>query len=185
MFASSSVDETRVVATATSFHKTSVPSVKFVPVATSVKPALPTTALFGLIEASVAGCGAGDAMENGSVFDTNPPGFVTPTFAVPKLATRDAGIVASTSVAETKVEVTPLPFHVTWLPLTKLLPVATSVKPALPATTPLGLIEVSVGDETAGGATINGSLLDVELSGFTTPTITVAGEASRFSETVR
>src|SRR5450631_2648575 len=129
MFAYSSVDETRVVATATSFHKTSVPSVKFVPVATSVKPALPTTALFGLIEASVAGCcGAGDVMENGSVFDTNPPGFVTPTFAVPELATRDADILASTSVAETKVEATALPFHVTWLPLTKLLPVATSVK---------------------------------------------------------
>src|SRR5664279_2742520 len=184
MLASTSVDETSFVATATPFHKTTLPSTKLVPLAISVMPALPATTLFGLMEASVAGWGASDVMERGNVLDNTPPGFVTPMFAVPALATRDAGIFASTSVAETKVEVTTVPFHVTWLPLTKLLPEATSVKPALPATTLLGLIDVNVGARATGEATTNDSLFDEELSGFTAPTAAVAGEARRLSETV-
>jgi len=80
--------------------------------------------------------------------DSPPPGagLKTVTFAVPAVATSLAGIVAVSTVLETKVVVRGLPFQRTTELVTKFVPVMVRVNPPLPATVVDGLIVVIVGD---------------------------------------
>jgi hypothetical protein len=84
---------------------------------------------------------------NVCAFDVPPPGagFTTVTDAVPPVATSAAGTIAVSCVDETNVVVSPDPFQLTTELETKLVPVTVNVKPALPAVTQFGLIEVVVG----------------------------------------
>jgi hypothetical protein len=87
------------------------------------------------------------AIVNVCPFDVPPPGlgFTTVIDAVPAVATSEAGTAAVSRVDETNVVVRAEPFHFTVAPETKLLPFTVKVKPALPAVTHVGLIEVVAG----------------------------------------
>jgi len=58
---------------------------------------------------------------------------VTPTEAVPVVATSCAGTAAVSCTEETKVVTSGLPFQVTLLPEVKLMPFTVSVRPGVPA----------------------------------------------------
>jgi hypothetical protein len=85
------------------------------------------------------------AIVNVCAFDVLPHGVTTLIEAVPALAIREAGTVAVSCVAETKVVVNAVPFHFTVEPETKLLPFTVSVNPGPPAVVQFGLSELIVG----------------------------------------
>ncbi len=135
---------TKVVVRAAPFHWTVAPFTKPLPVSVSVKPAPPTIALDG---DSVASVGAGLLIVKVCAAEVPPPGagVTTVTDAVPVAATSAAGIAAVSLMALTNVVVRAAPFHCTVLPATKLLPLAVSVKAALPAVAVAGDTDVSTG----------------------------------------
>ena len=85
------------------------------------------------------------AIVNVFKFDVPPHGVTTVTEAVPAVAMSAAGTVAVSCVEETNVVVREVPPQRTVEVETKFVPVTVNVKPALPAVTQLGLIEVVVG----------------------------------------
>jgi hypothetical protein len=82
---------------------------------------------------------------NVCAFDVPPHGVTTVTEAVPALATRAAGTVAVSCVAETSVVVSGLPFQFTVEPETKLVPFTVNVNCGPPAVAQVGLSELTVG----------------------------------------
>src|SRR6266404_1726106 len=135
---------TKVVVRLAPFQRTTDELLKFVPVAVSVNAPLPATALVGEIELSV---GAGLLIVNVEAPEVPPPGvgLKTVTVAVPVAAMSFASIWARSWVLLTKVVVRLVPFQRTTDVTAKFVPVVVSVKAAPPATTLVGLIEVSVG----------------------------------------
>src|SRR5439155_13134505 len=135
---------TKVVVRAAPFHWTVAPFTKPLPVSVSVKPAPPTMALDG---DSVVSVGAGLLIVKVCAAEVPPPGagVTTVTDAVPVAATSAAGSAVVSLVALTKVVVRAAPFHCTVLPATKLLPLAVSVKAALPTVAVAGDSDVSTG----------------------------------------
>ena len=159
MAASNRVLETKVVGRSLPFQRTTELLTKFVPVMVRVKPPLPATAEDGLM-AVIVGTGLLAWMVKVAVLDVPPPGagLKTVTFAVPAVATSLAGIVAVSTVLETKVVVRGLPFQRTTELVTKFVPVMMRVNPPLPATVVDGLIVVIVGD---GFVMVKVAVLDV------------------------
>jgi len=145
MVAVSTVLETNPVVRSLPFQRTTELVTKFVPVMVSVNPPLPATAVDGLIVVIV---GNRLVMVKVAVLDVPPPGagLKAVTFAVPAVATSLAGMVAVSTVLETKVVGRSLPFQRTTAPLTKFVPVMVRVNPPLPATAVDGLIVVIVGN---------------------------------------
>ena len=96
----SCVDETNVVVSAVPFQFTVEVETKFVPVTVNVNCGPPAVAQVGLIAVVV---GTGLLMVNITALDVPPPGagFTTVTAAVPAVATRAAGTMAVSCVAET------------------------------------------------------------------------------------
>src|SRR5207249_3071331 len=110
----------------------------------SVNPAPPAVALEG---DSVVSVGPPALTGRLSAADVPPPGaaVVTVTLAMAATARSVAGIAAVSWVALTNVVVRVAPFHLTVLPLTKLLPVTVSVKAAPPVVALAGDSVVNVG----------------------------------------
>jgi hypothetical protein len=135
---------TTVVTSAAPFQLIVEPVTKLVPVAVSVKPAPPATANVGPSDPSV---GTGLLIEKLTAAEVPPPGvgMNTVTEALPTAAMSPAGTVAVRLVALTSVVASAAPFQSTTAPVTKLVPVTVSVKPALPSIAEVGKIDVSVG----------------------------------------
>ena len=95
----------------------------------------------------------------------------TVTFAVPAVAMSLAGMVAVSTVLETKVVVRSLPFQRTTAPLTKFVPVMVRVKLSLPATAVAGLMLLIVGN---GFVMVKVAVLDVPPPGAGLKTVTLA-----------
>lgn len=133
---------------------------------------LPTAALLGEIELSV---GTGLLMVNVLAADVPPPGvgLNTVTEAVPTVAMSAAVICAWSWVLLTNVVVRFVPFQRTTDVMAKFVPVAVSVKAALPAAALVGEIELRVG---AGfvAVTVNVAALDVPPPGVGLNTVTEA-----------
>ena len=131
--------------------------VKFVPVAVSVKAALPADLLVGLILLNV---GDGLLTAKLTALDVPPPGvgFKTVIAKVPPAAISAAVICAVNWVLLTKVVVRLLPLKRTTELLLKLVPVAVSVNAAVPAVLVVGLMLLSVGD---GLVTVKFTALEV------------------------
>ena len=145
-----------------SFHCTSEPLTKLLPVTVSVKAAPPATALVGESVLNDGGGAGACVMSKGRALDTTL-WFRTVTEAVPGAAMSLAGTCAVSWVALTKAVVRAAPFHCTTEPLTKLIPVTVSVKAAPPATALLG--ESVLNDGVGGGACVivKGRALDTTL----------------------
>jgi hypothetical protein len=177
----SCVEETKVVVSAVAFHFTVAPETKFVPVTVKVNCEPPAVAQVGLSPLIV-----GTALiVNVCAFDVPPPGvgFTTVTEAEPAVATREAGTVAVSWVAETNVVASAVPFQFTVEVETKLVPLTVKVKPPLPAVTQVGLIDVVVG---TGLLMVNVAAFDVPPPGvgFTTVIAAVPAFATRAVVTV-
>jgi xanthosine utilization system XapX-like protein len=109
-----------------------------VPFTVNVNPLPPAVAQVGLVEVIV-----GDAViVNVATFDVAPQGVTTVIDAVPAVAISEAGTVAVSCVAETKVVVNAVAFHFTVEPETKLVPFTVNVNCGPPATAQFGLSEV-------------------------------------------
>ena len=134
---------------------------KLLPVTVRVSGPLPATALVGLILVSVGT--AGGAVTVSVAPDVPPPGAGEKTVivCVPALATSLAKIKAVSCVADPYVVVRLLPSTCTTDPFTKPVPPTASVKAALPPTTLVGLILVSVGTTFGGAVTVRVAPLDV------------------------
>jgi len=113
--------ETKVVTRSAPFHLTTHPETKFVPLTTSVKPGPPAVAEEG---ARPVKDGTGFRMDRVNTLESPPPGdgLRTVIFTVPALTMSVEGMVALSSVFETKVVVRLAPFHLTVDPETKPLP---------------------------------------------------------------
>jgi ABC-type dipeptide/oligopeptide/nickel transport system permease subunit len=96
-----------------------------------VKPALPTAVLVGLISVSVGVVAGFTVIVNGNVFETVLSGLRTSTFSVPTVVRYVPATVAVNCVLDTNVVGIAVPFQITWLPLTKPVPFAVSVKDAI------------------------------------------------------
>jgi hypothetical protein len=142
--AASCVLLTQVVVRSAPFHRTTDPLMKFVPVAVSVNPAPPATALLGDSALSV---GARLLIVNVWALEVPPPGagLNTVTDAVPAEAMSAAVICAVSCVLLPNVVARALPFHCTIDELMKFVPVSARVKAAPPAVALGGEIELSVG----------------------------------------
>ena len=142
------------------------------PVTVSVNAPLPTAALLGEIEVAV---GTGLLIVNVLAAEVPPPGvgLNTVTKAVPAVAMSAAVICAWSWVLLTNVVIRFVPFQRITDVMAKFDPVAVSVKAAPPATTLVGLIEVSVG---AGfvAVMVNVAALDVPPPGVGLNTVTEA-----------
>ena len=117
--------------------------IKLLPVAVSVKPALPATVVFGEMELSI-GTGTG-CTTNARADEVPTPAVATVILSVPAVVIFAAGKVAVNEVALTKVVVNAVPFQLTVEVLVKLVPAAVSVNAALPAITEVGDTAVNVG----------------------------------------
>src|SRR3990170_915655 len=106
--------------------------------------------------------------------ETPPSGLSTVTGIVPGAAMSAARIFARSWVADTKMVERSEPFHRTFAPETKLLPLTVRVKAAPPAVAEEGLRPVTVG---AGPHTTKFMALETPPSGLSTVTGTVAGVA--------
>jgi hypothetical protein len=111
----------------------------------NVKPGLPTAVLVGLMNVSVGVVFGETVIVNGRVFETVKSGFSTNTFSTPTVVRNFASTLAVNCVFETKVVGNDVPFHTTWLVLTKPVPLAVNVIVGLPLNAVFGLIDVSVG----------------------------------------
>ena len=116
---------------------------------------LPAATELGLREV-MAGVEA--AMVNVRLLESTVEGFTTRTTAVPKVATRPAGICAVSCVELTNEVAIGAPFHWMTEPETKPVPVTVRVKPGEPARTELGLRAASAAAE--GGETVKVSALE-------------------------
>lgn len=131
---------TTVVESAAPFHRTLVPLMKPEPLTVSVNEGPPVVAEEGerfvsvRLSVTVKVKGEGETC----------PGTVTPTEAVPAVATRFAGTDAVNCDAERKFVVRAWPFQVIVAPLTNPVPLAVRVNPALPDATVFGEMLVSV-----------------------------------------
>ena len=111
------------------------------PFTVNVNPLPPAVAQVGLVEVIV-----GDAViVNVAAFDVAPQGVTTVIDAVPAVAISEAGTVAVSCVAETKVVVNAVAFHFTVEPETKLVPFTVKVNWVPPAVVQVGLSELTVG----------------------------------------
>jgi hypothetical protein len=140
----SCVDETNVVVKAVPFQRTVEPETKFVPFTVMVNCPQPVGHELGLSEVIV---GTGLLMVKVTAVDVldGGPGFVTVTGAVPAVATRAAGTIAVSWVAETYVVTSPEPFQLTTALLSNNVPLTVKVNCGDPARHELGLIELIVG----------------------------------------
>ena len=136
--------DTKVVGRALPFQCTVESETKFVPLTVSVKPAPPTTAELGFMDAAV---GEGLPMVKVSVFEVPPPGagVETVTEAVPLAAMSALAICACSWVLDTKVVGRAVPFHFTVESEVKFVPLTVIVKLALPTDAELGLNDATVG----------------------------------------
>jgi len=92
-----------------------------------------------------------------------------------------SGTTAVNCVLETKVVVSGLPFHTTWLPVTKPVPLAVSVIAGLPLKAVFGSIDVSVGGvPVEAPVTVNGREFVVFLVASCTATL-IAPAAATFA----
>ena len=132
---------TNVVVNAVVPHFAVVPETKFVPLIVSVKAAPPAFAELGLKLVIVGG---GGIMVNVAPAEV-PIIVVTVTLAVPGVTIRLAGTAAVSMVELTYVVATAVPFHFTFAPEPKLVPLIVRVKAAPPAFAELGLRLVMVG----------------------------------------
>jgi hypothetical protein len=117
--------ETNIVGRFKPFHLTTDPCLKFVPVTVSVKPAPPASAEDGLRLVTLGtGLGAGLTIENGSEFESPPPGggLDTATLAVPGTAISAAVMDARSSERDMNVVLRFELFHRTTDPGTKPAP---------------------------------------------------------------
>src|SRR6266850_1621815 len=135
---------TKVVVRVAPFQRTVEPLRKLAPFTVKVNASPPANALPG---DRLLRVGAGLLTGKVCAAEVPPPGagVTTVTDAVPVAATSAAGIAAVSLVALTKVVVRAAPFHCTVLPATKLLPLAVSVKAALPTVAVVGDTDVSTG----------------------------------------
>jgi hypothetical protein len=143
------------VASGEPFHCTVAPETKPLPVIVRLKAGPPAATELGL-RAEMAGVGA--AIVNVRLLESTAEGLTTRTVAVPKVATREAGICAVSCVGLTNDVVTGAPFHWTTEPETKPVPVTVSVKPGEPAATELGLTAATTAAE--GRETVKLSALE-------------------------
>src|SRR3990170_3880250 len=171
IFARSWVADTKVVERSEPFHRTFAPETKLLPLTVRVKAAPPAVAEEGLRPVTV---GAGPHTSKFMALETPPSGLSTVTGTVAGVAMSAAVIFARNWVADTKVVVRSAPFHRTFAPETKLLPLTVRVKAAPPAVAEEGLRPVTVG---AGPHTTKFMALETPPSGLSTVTGTVAGAA--------
>lgn len=126
------VELTKTVVWSVPFNLTTLPLTKFDPVTVIWNEAAPVEAELG---ERVVRLGAG--FETVKLLDPDKPppglGLKTVTAEVPPAAMSEALIRAVTCELLTKVVVRSEPFHLTTQPLTKLVPLTVSVKPAAPA----------------------------------------------------
>src|SRR5215470_20239091 len=117
------------------------PAAKPVPVAVSVKAALPAVTLAGL-RVLMLGVGFTGATVSGRAADVPPPGAGVNTvmLGVPAAAISLAGMAAVSCVDETNVVVRPAPLTCTIELFVKLEPVAVRVKGTPPADAAVGLM---------------------------------------------
>jgi len=126
------------------FHLILDPFMNPVPVAVSVKAALPAVAELGLM---LVNTGAGLLILNVCAALVPPPGngVKTVKLAVPAALIFVAGTTAVICVALMKVVANVVPFQLMVDPLIKLDPVAVSVNAAVPAMADVGVIVVNAG----------------------------------------
>jgi hypothetical protein len=136
----------KVVVLALPLKLTTDVGIKFVPVTTRLKAALPAVVVLGLRFVSV-GTGLVAVTVKVEPFEVPPPGagLKTVTVGVPAPATSAVVIDAVSWFALLNTVVRGVPFQLTTDPETKLVPLTVSENPALPATAVLGLREVIVG----------------------------------------
>lgn len=134
----SCVELTKVVVSANPFHSTIVPGTKLVPVRVSVKAAPPPITEDGDSDPSV---GTGSLIVNVNVPEVPPPGARLKTVIeiVPPFTRSAAGTVAVNWVLLTNIVASAAPFHLTTVPLTKLLPVTVSAKAPESAVAEMGV----------------------------------------------
>ncbi|PWB65156.1 MAG: hypothetical protein C3F14_05800, partial [Deltaproteobacteria bacterium] len=108
MAAVSSVPDRKVVTRSAPFHRTFEPGTKLLPSTVSVKADPPEIAQLGF-KPMTAGTGLRTSKE--TALERPPSGFCTVTGKVPVAATSDAGMVARSCVADTKVVARSDPFH--------------------------------------------------------------------------
>ena len=140
---------TKLVCRGDPAHATVAPVVNPVPLTVKVKAVVPTVVEAGVSDVSVGRVGA--MIAKLAAPGLWPSGFVTITCAVPVAATSLAEIAALSCVALIYVVVRALLFHCTVEPETNPDPFTVSVKPAPPALTLPGLIELIAGAATGGG----------------------------------
>lgn len=170
--AMSSVEETRVVASAVPFHSTVEVPVKAVPRTVSMKAGPPTVTLVGETEFSAK---TGGVMVNVSaLLGADAAGSVTVTDALPGATISAADICAVNCVALTKVVGCELPFQSTVDCWEKPEPVTVRVKEEPPAITLDGDIELST---RTTGVTVKFCKAEVPFTGSFTETEKVPGEA--------
>ena len=134
-----------------------------VPLMVRMRAGLPATALEGNSAVMVGGF---VAIVNVYELDLTPPGLDTVTGTVPAVRMSDAGTGAVTSVADTNVVVSDVPFQFTVEPGTKFTPFTNSVKFGPPAATDAGLSPVITG----AADTVKFTVLETVLSGLSTVT---------------
>jgi len=132
---------TNVVVSVVVPHCTVAPETKFVPLTVRVKAAPPAVAELGLRLVIVGG---GGLMVNVAPADV-PIAVVTVTLTVPAVAIRLAGTAAVSWLTLMNLVVSAVPFHFTFAPEPKLVPLTVRVKAAPPAVAELGLRLVTVG----------------------------------------
>lgn len=147
-------------------HCTVAPETKFVPLIVRVKEAPPAVAELGLKLAIVGGGGLMVKVVPADV----PITVVTVTLAVPGVAIRLPGTAAVSMVELKYVVAIAVPFHFTFAPEPKLVPLIVSVKAAPPTVAELGLRLVMVG---GGRLTVNVAPVEVAPPGSATVTLAV------------
>ena len=147
---------TKAVASGEPFHCTVAPETKLLPLTVRVKAGLPAVAPTGDRDARV---GAAVETVNVRALEEALPGFRTMTLAEPAAVILAAGIWAVSWVALTKVVAIDEPFHCTVEPETKPLPLTVRLNAELPAKTPAGESELSVGAAAATMLKVIGAAL--------------------------
>jgi hypothetical protein len=138
-----------------------------------VNPALPAVADAGEIDVNTGTIGGGHGKLIVCGFEVPPPGarLRTVTTAVPAISMSAAGIVAVNCVPDLYVVTRSEPFQRTTEPLMKLVPFTVSIKPAVPAVTVVGEIDVVAG---TGAMVVNCCGFEIPPPGAGLKTVTAA-----------
>src|ERR1019366_6201390 len=171
----SSVELTKLVASALPSSETCEPDTKLTPLTARLKAATPASTEAGESEPM-----AGLTTLNGSALEAAAPGLTTCTLNWPVLDTRLAGTIAVSELELMNVVASAVEFNETCEPEAKLAPVTARVKAAEPTGTLVGEMLPRL----RAAVTVNVTTLESEPPGLTTCTLTTPGVASRLAGTV-